>query len=48
MLSIQDRDIRISYVGKISADGNEIIFTHAHDDAEWSSNLYPFAQYIFK
>ena len=29
MLSIQDREIRITYTGKLSADGNEIKFTRA-------------------
>ena len=32
MLTIQDNDIRISYTGKISADGNEIKFTREVGD----------------
>jgi alpha-N-arabinofuranosidase len=32
MLSIQDQEIRITYTGKLSADGNEIKFTRAVGD----------------
>src|SRR5512135_1236873 len=32
MLSIPDREIRISYTGKLSADGNEIKFTREVGD----------------
>ena len=32
MLSIQDREIRITYTGKLSSDGNEIKFTRAVGD----------------